>query len=104
MNLPIFPAPPGYSVDLANPQRSGAAANFWVGGVGMVLAAFFMGTRLYTKLHLARKFSADDGELFGITGREESMLICYIGALVLAWVRVIQTSTNVSPVAYSFGS
>ncbi|KAH7095342.1 hypothetical protein FB567DRAFT_601183 [Paraphoma chrysanthemicola] len=63
MDQPIFPAPPGYIVDLANPQRSGVAANFWVGSVGMVIAALFLCTRIYTKTVLARSFTSDDGAL-----------------------------------------
>lgn len=61
MNQPLFPAPEGYIVDVANPQRDGEAANFWVGIIGMILAALFLSIRLYTKVVLARNFSADDG-------------------------------------------
>lgn len=61
LNQPLFPAPDGYVVDLANPQRMGEAANFWVGVVGMILAALFLGIRIYTKVVLARCFAADDG-------------------------------------------
>ena len=61
MNLPLFPAPNGYVVDLANPQRVGQAANFYVGAIGMILAILFLGIRIYTKVVLARNFSADDG-------------------------------------------
>jgi hypothetical protein len=39
----------------------GVALNFWVGGVGMFLAATFLGIRIYTKTFLARNFAADDG-------------------------------------------
>ncbi|KAF1844010.1 uncharacterized protein K460DRAFT_155831 [Cucurbitaria berberidis CBS 394.84] len=63
MDKPIFPAPQGYVVDLANPQRSGLAANFWFGVVGMAVSAAFMGIRIFTKTALARNFSADDGVL-----------------------------------------
>jgi hypothetical protein len=62
MDSPIFPAPLGYNVDLANPQRSGVAANTWVGAVGMCVAAVFVGTRMYTKIVLAGKFTSDDGK------------------------------------------
>lgn len=61
MNLPMFPAPDGYVVDVANPQRMGEAANFYVGLIGMILAAVFLSIRIYTKTVLARNFSADDG-------------------------------------------
>jgi hypothetical protein len=55
MNQPLFPAPPGYIVDVANPQRDGEVAN-------LILAALFLSIRLYTKIVLARNFSADDGK------------------------------------------
>jgi hypothetical protein len=61
MDSPLFPAPEGYVVDMENPQRMGVALNFWVGGVGMFLAATFLGIRIYTKTFLARNFAADDG-------------------------------------------
>ncbi|KAF2026714.1 hypothetical protein EK21DRAFT_73583 [Setomelanomma holmii] len=61
MDHPIFPAPPGYVVDLAHPQRSGVTANFWVGSVGMVVTAVFICVRIYTKTLLARNFTSDDG-------------------------------------------
>jgi hypothetical protein len=61
MNQPLFPAPDGYIVDLVNPQRTGEIANFYVGLIGMILAALFLGIRIYTKVVLAKNFSADDG-------------------------------------------
>jgi hypothetical protein len=61
MDQPIFPAPAGYIVDILHPQRSGEAANIWVGTVGMVISSLFMGIRLYTKIKLAKNFTADDG-------------------------------------------
>lgn len=64
MNKPLFPAPPGYVVNLSDPQRTGEAANLWVGAVGMSIAAFFMAVRIYTKTRFAKRFSADDSELF----------------------------------------
>jgi hypothetical protein len=63
LSRPIFSAPPGYRIDLANPQRSGVAANIWVGTVGMCIAVVFMGIRIYTKIVLARDFASDDGML-----------------------------------------
>jgi hypothetical protein len=62
MSKPIFPAPLGYSVDLQNPQRSGQAANFLTAVVGMVVAAAFLGIRMYTKAILTRTFTLDDGK------------------------------------------
>ncbi|KAF2744974.1 hypothetical protein M011DRAFT_460462 [Sporormia fimetaria CBS 119925] len=57
---PLFPAPEGYIVNLDNPQRSGVAANLWVGSVGIVLSTILFSIRIYTKTFLARNFSADD--------------------------------------------
>ncbi|KAF1940627.1 hypothetical protein EJ02DRAFT_435494 [Clathrospora elynae] len=63
LDQPISPAPAGYVVDLLNPQRNGEAANFWVGTLGMIVAALFMGIRLYTKAKLAKSITWDDGAL-----------------------------------------
>jgi len=63
MNKPIFPAPPGYIVDVDNPQRTGEAANFWIGTLGMIIAAIFMAIRVYTKTRLAKNFASDDSKL-----------------------------------------
>jgi hypothetical protein len=62
MNQPISLAPPGYIVNVDNPQRRGEAANFWVGTLGMTVAAIFMGIRVYTKTRLAKGITADDGK------------------------------------------
>jgi hypothetical protein len=64
LEQPVFPPPPGYVVDLANPQRSGVVINLCVGTVGMCIAALFVGTRLYTKLAIARQLTWDDGKSF----------------------------------------
>jgi hypothetical protein len=61
MNKPVFPAPAGYIVDILHPQRSGEAPNIWVGTVGMIISSLFMEIRLYTKIKLAKNFTADDG-------------------------------------------
>lgn len=71
---PFFPAPEGYIVDLANPQRSGEAANFWVGTVGMIIAGLFLFVRMYTKTVLARNFTSDDSELCSVLGRKSLSL------------------------------
>jgi hypothetical protein len=62
MNKPIYPAPPGYIVDVDNPQRRGEAANFWIGTLGMIVAAMFMAIRVYTKTRLAKNFTPDDSK------------------------------------------
>jgi hypothetical protein len=98
MNQPIFPAPSGYVVDLDNPQRTGEAANFWVGTLGMIVAAIFMATRVYTKTRLAKNFTPDDGKLSQAPLR--TLQGCYYDfqhltrstvALLIAWVRRITT-------------
>jgi hypothetical protein len=63
MNKPIFPAPPGYLVDVDNPQRRGETANFWIGTLGMIGAAIFMAIRVYTKTRLAKNFTSNDSKL-----------------------------------------
>ncbi|KAB2099104.1 hypothetical protein AG0111_0g12692 [Alternaria gaisen] len=67
MNQPIFSAPPGYVVDVDNPQRTGEAANFWVGILGMIVAAIFMVIRVFTKTRLAKGFTPDDSKLAQIS-------------------------------------
>jgi hypothetical protein len=76
MNLPLFPAPQGYVVDMANPQRIGVAANFWIGGVGMFLATIFLCIRVYTKAFLAKSFAADDSKSIRIHQPGEDDLRC----------------------------
>lgn len=61
MEQTIFPAPPGYVVNLSSPQRKGEAANLWVGCIGMIIATIFMTIRIYTKSKLAKRFTPDDG-------------------------------------------
>lgn len=101
MNQPIFPAPPGYVVNLDNPQRTGEAANFWVGTSGMIVAAIFMATRVYTKTKLAKNFTPDDGKLSQaplrmLQGRyyDFPYLTRSTVALLIAWVRRITTWTR----------
>ncbi|CAN9310184.1 unnamed protein product [Alternaria sp. RS040] len=67
MNQPIFSAPSGYVVDVDNPQRTGEAANFWVGTLGMIVAAIFMVIRVFTKTRLAKGFTPDDSKLAQIS-------------------------------------
>jgi len=69
MTKPIFPAPPGYIVDVDNPRRTGETANFWIGTLGMIIAAIFMAIRVYTKTRLAKNFTSDDSKLFS-SGRD----------------------------------
>jgi len=64
MTKPIFPAPPGYIVDVDDPQRTGETANFWIGTLGMIIAAIFMAIRVYTKTRIAKNFTPDDGKFF----------------------------------------
>ena len=95
MNKPIFPDPPGYIIDVDNPQRTGEAANFWIGTLGMIIAAIFMAIRVYTKTMLAKNFTPDDSKRFS-SGRDEQSPNHYIElltistvALLIAWVRRI---------------
>jgi hypothetical protein len=78
LSSPIFPAPSGYHVDLANPQRSGVAANIWVGIVGLCISGLFMGTRMYTKAILARSITSDDG-MSHVLRHSENLSIALVG-------------------------
>lgn len=60
LNKPIVPAPPGYVVDLENPQRRGESIITWVGIIGMVLATTLLLVRAYTKVVLVKKMASDD--------------------------------------------
>lgn len=62
LSKPIVPAPLGYLVDLQNPQRRGEALITWVGIIGMVIATALLLVRVYTKVVLVKKISADDCE------------------------------------------
>jgi len=83
MNKPIFPAPPGYIVDVDNPQRTGEAANFWIGTLGMIVAAIFMAIRVYTKTRLAKNFTPDDSKpICSSQNRERSQTSCAISNII----------------------
>ena len=62
LDKPIVPAPDGYTVDLANPQRRGEAIITWFGIVGMVLATVLLIIRAYTKIYLVKAITSDDCE------------------------------------------
>lgn len=55
LTKPIVPAPAGYIVDLANPQRRGEAFITWFGVVGMLAATILLITRAYTKVVLVKR-------------------------------------------------
>ncbi|KAJ4990703.1 integral membrane protein [Stagonosporopsis vannaccii] len=63
MSQSLFAAPDGYVVDFENPQRTGQAANFYAGCIGMVLATSFLGIRIYSKVFLAKQLCTDDVQL-----------------------------------------
>jgi hypothetical protein len=60
--IAAIPAPAGYVVDFANPQRHGDVAGYWVFGVGLVLSFAFLAMRVYTKVVVARSFAVEDCE------------------------------------------
>jgi hypothetical protein len=64
--LTVIPAPEGYVVDFAQPQRQGGVETYWIVAVGNVLALMFLGQKLYTKIVIDRRFQLDDGELTSI--------------------------------------
>lgn len=59
--LTVLPAPEGYVVDFAHPQRQANIETYWVAAVGNFLSLLFIAQRLYTKLGLNRTFQIDDG-------------------------------------------
>lgn len=59
--LTALPAPEGYDVNFANPQRQASIETYWVAGLGNFLAFVFIAQRLYTKLGINRTFQLDDG-------------------------------------------
>ncbi|ORY68845.1 uncharacterized protein BCR38DRAFT_424486 [Pseudomassariella vexata] len=61
--LTLLPAPEGYNVDFAHPQRQAEIETYWVAAVGNFLALLFIGQRVYTKLAVLRTFQLEDGFL-----------------------------------------
>jgi hypothetical protein len=59
----IIPAPPGYVVDFANPQRRLVAASYTIIIVENIFAFAFLVQRLYTKIHLMKRFHLEDGNI-----------------------------------------
>lgn len=58
--MALVPAPPGYVVDFANPQRRGVPACYWVTGVGLILSTAFFAMRTFTKVRIMRDFKTED--------------------------------------------
>ncbi|KAF9873915.1 integral membrane protein [Colletotrichum karsti] len=63
--LTVLPAPEGYAVDFANPQRQAVPDAFYVAGIGSVLSLLLMAQRLYTKAFLVGKLQVDD-DMFAV--------------------------------------
>ena len=61
--LTIIPPPPGYVVDFSNPQRRLVAATYTIAIVENVFAFAFLVQRLYTKIHLMKRFHLEDGNI-----------------------------------------
>ncbi|KAK8005969.1 hypothetical protein PG991_012266 [Apiospora marii] len=59
----FLPAPPGYDVNFAHPQRRGDLEVYWVTGIGNALMLVFVGQRLYTKVAFSNGLLVDDGLL-----------------------------------------
>lgn len=58
----LLTPPPGYTVDLANPQRNGDVGIYWCYAVGSALALIFLTQRLYTRVVFDGGLQWDDGE------------------------------------------
>jgi hypothetical protein len=59
--ITAIPAPAGYVVDFANPQKNRDIAIYVVSGIGMTLSTLFMAQRLYVNFAVRRKLGLDDG-------------------------------------------
>ena len=60
----LLPAPEGYVVDFANPQRQAVPESYYVAGFGFLFSVLLMMQRLYTKIFLSGGIQTDDGMLF----------------------------------------
>lgn len=58
----LLPAPEGYVVDFANPQREAVPDAYYVAAFGSFLSVLLMLQRLYTKIFLSGGLQADDCE------------------------------------------
>jgi hypothetical protein len=88
--IAAVPAPAGYVVDFANPQRHGDVAGYWVFSVGLVLSFSFLAMRVYTKVFVARSFAIEDCEfndaLFAYSSLSSLTNIFHLVCMILAWV------------------
>lgn len=62
----LIPAPEGYVVDFANPQRRADIATYWVCGIGVFIAILFTIQRLYVKLVIGSGLQIDDCKSFKV--------------------------------------
>lgn len=60
----LLPAPEGYIVDFANPQRAAVPDSYYVAGFGLFFSVLLMLQRLYTKIFLSGGLQADDSMYF----------------------------------------
>lgn len=58
--MTILPAPEGYHVDFANPQRHAVNETFVVAAIGNFLCLLFMTQRIYTKIRIMNLFQIED--------------------------------------------
>lgn len=58
--ITVLPAPAGYHVDFAHPQRSGIPQTYWIVGIGNFLSLLFFAQRVYAKVSILRKVNWDD--------------------------------------------
>ena len=57
----LVPAPSGYVVNFANPQRHpGVPLVYWITGVMLALATCALAMRIYTRVRLVKEFKAED--------------------------------------------
>ncbi|KAH8812675.1 hypothetical protein F5884DRAFT_672947 [Xylogone sp. PMI_703] len=60
----VLPAPPGYHVDFEHPQQYGNTQGYWVSGIGITIASFFLFVRIYTRAVILRTFALEDADLW----------------------------------------
>lgn len=60
--MSILAPPPGYDVDLENPQRQYVLATYWTTGILCFIGLLFLGQRFFVRLYLLKKFQIEDGK------------------------------------------
>ncbi|KAK7994649.1 hypothetical protein PG991_016237 [Apiospora marii] len=76
----LLTPPPGYIVDLDNPQRNGDVGIYWCYAIGSALALVFLAQRLYTRIVFDGGLQWDDGETdiqSNVFGQATQLILVY---------------------------